>query len=274
MSGDEANPLDSYSPFDANDPERPVSPRLPSNSVISEEDEIQLLEQRLNILETQVSAQERQLQDARTTGSLEPPPNWPYFFPVIYYDLSEVCDALQGFVKQAMLGWLFMLSSFSLNFLGCLMLLRAGEATDSPGSKIALSALYLFFVVPMALDLTALAVYRLMQNDSPSPLSYFKVLIFLAVSTTFQGILTLGLESSGSCGFVTMLNLLLEGHWFIGIFGLLITLLLGSSTFIHFRLLSGLWGYYRSSEEGRNLDMRNVTATLAPLIVDSLSQNL
>jgi hypothetical protein len=277
MSADDANPLDAYSPFDAGDPERlslpPVPARASSVAALSEEEEIRLLEQRLNILETQVSTQEKQLTDARATGSIEPPPNWPYFYPIIYYDISEISEVLQAFVKQALLGWVCMAFGFALNFLGCLTLLRAGEATDSPGSKIALSALYLFFVVPMALDLTALATYRLMSDDAPTSLGYFKLFIFLGFSTLFQGILALGMESSGSCGLVTMLNLFIEGHGFIGFLALIITGLLSASTFIHYRLLTGLWAYYRGSDEGRNLDFGNVRTAITPLIVDALSQN-
>jgi hypothetical protein len=266
------NPLDNYSPFDGAPESPPVRSRAPSTSLaISEEDEIRLLEERLNILESQISTQEKQLHDARSTGSLEPPPNWPYFYPLIYYDLAEVAAPLQVFVQQAMLGWLCMSAGFSLNFLGCLTLLRAGEATDSPGSKIALSALYLFFVVPMALDLTALGVYRQMKNDSPSSLGYLKLFAFLGFSTLFQAILTLGLESSGSCGFVTMLNLFIEGHGIIGTLALVITGLLGWSTWTHYKLLTGMWVYYRGSEEGRNLDLTDVRSTIAPLIVGALA---
>jgi hypothetical protein len=270
MNDQTENPLDNYSPFDSNPTSSPVRSRASSNLAVSEEEEIRLLEERLNILESQLSTQEKQLNDARVTGSLEPPPNWPYFYPIIYYDLNDIPPLLQAFVQQAMYGWLFMAAGFSLNFIGCLLLLRAGEATDSPGSKIALSALYLFFVVPMALDLTALGVYRQMKNASPTSLGYLKLLAFLGFSTLFQAILTMGMESSGSCGFVTMLNLFVEGYSFIGLIALVITGLLGWSTWTHYKLLKGMWIYYRGSEEGRNLDMTNMRSTLTPLIVGAL----
>jgi hypothetical protein len=262
------NPLDSYSPFDANPPSTPAPPRTSSPSFgVSEEDEIRVLEERLNVLESQISNQERQLNDARSTGSLEPPPNWPYFYPLVFYDVTDIAPHLQIFAQQAMLGWLCMAAGFSLNFVGCLLLLRAGEATDSPGSKIALSALYLFFVVPMALDLTALGVYRHLKSPSPSSLGYLKLVTFVGVSTAFQAMLTLGMESSGSCGFVTMLNLFIEGHGLIGLIALVITGLLGWSTWTHYQLVTGMWAFYRGSEEGRNLDL---TSTITPLLVGAL----
>jgi hypothetical protein len=267
---EDSNPLDSYSPFDNIDSGPPASGRASYSLTISEDDEIRALEERLNVLESQVNAQEKQLDQARTTGSPEPPPNWPVYYPIIYYDLNEIPPQVQLFVHQAMTGWLCLAVGFAINFVGCLLLLRAGEATDSPGSKIALSALYLFFVVPMALDLTALAVYRLLKPGSANTLSYLKVFVFLFFSTAFQAVLTLGMESSGSCGLVTMLNLFIEGHPLIGIIALAITGLLGWSTWTHYRLLTGLWAYYRTSDEGRNIDFRDMRGTIAPLLATAI----
>jgi hypothetical protein len=265
--GDETNPLDSYSPFDGTKDESVKSPTIGADP--EEEDEIRAFEQRLNILEAQLASQESELVTARETGSLEPPANWPNFYPLVHFDIEEVPTQLRSFVTDAMFEWCAMSIAFGLNFIGCLTLLRAGDATDSPGSKIALSTLYLFLLVPLALDLIALAVYRILKSDSPSSLSYLKLFLFMGGTTFFQAILTLGLESSGSCGLITMLSLWFGGHFFIATLAVLVTGSLAFSTFLHFRLLSGLWSYYRGTADGGDLE-QTVKRTFAGAVVDAL----
>ena len=269
---DDENPLANYQPFNELDNESPVAaqPALsPTIGADAEEEEIRAMEQRVNILQAQVTAQENQFAHARETGSFEPPPNWPKFYPLIHFDIEEVPQSLRKFVTEGIFGWCLMDIAFTLNFIGCLSLLRAGEVTDSPGSKVALSALYLFLLVPLSLDLNALAVYRVLKSDSPSSLSYMKLFVFLGITTAFQCVLTFGLESSGSCGLITMINLFVSGHWFIGVIALLVTLALGMSTFVHFQLLRGLWSYYRGTEQGGNIE-QDMKRTLAVMVVDAL----
>jgi hypothetical protein len=245
MSDD--NPLQSYDPFHGGDPRSPIA--SPAGSGTADEDAtIRALEQRLNIWESQLAVQEQQLALAQRTGVIEPPANWPSFYPIVHFDPQSVPDPLRQFTDRAMLGWALMAISFALNFLGCLSLLRAGDAADSPGSKIALSALYLFLIVPIALDLNALAIYRALKTGAPSRLTFMKIFIFLGAATIFQGILTIGFETSGSCGLVTMLNLFVESHPVIGIFALVITAALAASTYVHLALLKGLWNYWRGIE--------------------------
>jgi hypothetical protein len=231
------NQLAEYDPFQA--------------STADEDLEIRRLEEKLNILESQLITQEQELEQAQRTGIIELPPNWPAFYPFVHFDPLSVPVSTRDFSNQAMFAWTLMAVAFALNFLGCVSLLRAGDSADSPGSKIALSALYLFLIVPIALDLTALAVYRALQNPSPSFLTFIKIFVFLGLSTLFQAILTLGFETSGSCGLVTMLNLFIESHVVIGMIALVITLALAVSTYFHFVLLSGLWRYWRRTEQGR-----------------------
>jgi hypothetical protein len=229
------------------------------------------MERRLNLLEAMLSQAEKRIREARETGSLEPPANWPRFYPVVFFDIHDVPEPLQRFVSEAMFGWCCMAVAFTLNFTGCLSLLRAGDAADSPGSKIALSALYLFLIVPIALDLNALTVYRTLQEPHAGRLRYIKLFIFLSICTLFQCVLALGLESSGSCGLLTMLNLFLTGHLWIGFLAALVTLFLFVSTFVHFKLLTGLWRFYRGIQPEEDLDLRNVRQSLARLVVESMN---
>jgi hypothetical protein len=266
--------LKTKSPLNADaslDPENPLDGYSPTFSLDTEDDEIAELERRLNQLEARVSQDEKRIREARETGSFEPAPNWPHFYPFIHFDLREVPEPLQRFVKEAMFGWCCMVIAFIFNFISCLSLLRAGNAADSPGSKIALSGLYLFLIVPMSLDLSALSVYRTLKDTQAGTLSYLKMFLFIAGLTLFQGILTLGLETSGSCGLITALSLFSEGHGFLGVLALIVTLFLFLSTFIHLKLLTGLWRFYRGSREGEDLDLHNVRQSLARLVVESMN---
>jgi hypothetical protein len=266
------NPIANYSPFETAESKSPQPHSIVSPPVAGdpEDEEVSKLERRLNILESQISMQEKELTEARETGMSEPPPNWPKIYPIVYFDIKEVPEALQSFVNLGMFGWCCMVVSFSLNFITCLTLLRAGDAADSPGSKIALSALYLFLLVPISLDLNALAVYRDLKSASTRAWSFAKLFIFLGLTTAYQALLTLGLESSGSCGLVAMVNLMINGHGFIGFLSLLVTAGLALSTFVHFRLFTGLWNYYRATGQGGGDIERNLKTVVAEMVVNVL----
>ncbi|OHS97536.1 hypothetical protein TRFO_36220 [Tritrichomonas foetus] len=267
------NPLDSYSPF-----ERVEDTNIPSKETASptigadpdlEDAEIRAYEQRLNILESQLNSQMDQINIARETGSTEPLPNWPKFYPLVHFDIEEVPESLRLFVSEAFYGWFIMAVAFGLNWIGCLTLIRAGNSTDSPGSKIALASLYLFIFVPLALDFDAMSVYKVLKTDTPSTMSYLKIFIFLGITTFFEGILALGLESSGSCGLITMINLFIGGHWFIGLISIIVTCSLGLSCFSHYSLFRKLWSYYRGTADGEDFQ-GNLKRTFAMAVVDYL----
>lgn len=269
---EDTNPLESYSPFEQTD--KDSTSKAPSTSPTigadpEDDDDIRAYEQRLNILESQINSQESILSNAQQTGTLEPPPNWPKFHPMVHYDIEDVPEQLRKFVSEGLYSWCLMALSFGLNWIGCLSLLHAGNSTESPGSKIALSSLYLFIVVPLALDLDAMAIYRVLKSDSPSTLSYMKMFAALGITTFFEGMLTLGLDSSGSCGLITTISLFMSGHAFLGVFSTIITASLGFTTYIQYKLLLSLWAYYKGTEQGENIQ-DNMKKTVAMMVVDSL----
>ncbi|KAH0795104.1 scamp-domain-containing protein [Histomonas meleagridis] len=272
------NPLDAYSPFEEDaeiKEERPNTKftTIGADPIIDENDdeEIRAYEQRLNILEAQLNSQATQLSIAQETGTFEEPPNFPKFYPLVHFDIEEVPLELRQYVNNALFSWCVMFISFALNWLSCLFLLGAGEATDSPGSKIALSTLYFFLVVPMAIDFDALTIYNTLKNSSPTTIAYMKIFLFLGITILFEGILTLGLESSGSCGLITMISLFVSGHPVIGIFSLLVTLGLGAATYLHFRLFMSLWSYYKGTEQGADIQ-NDMKRTLTNIVVDALQK--
>jgi hypothetical protein len=263
--------LQGYDPFQGSEVGSFETPAPISSSSVDDLD-IRRFEEHLNVWESQLITQEQQLEQVQRTGIIEPPPNWPSFYPFVNFDPLAVPEPLRNFAKRAMFSWTLMAVTFALNFLGCVSLLRAGDSSDSPGSKIALSALYLFLIVPIALDLTALAVYRALQNPNPSSLTFVKVFLFLGTSTLFQAVLTLGFESSGSCGLVTMLNLFFGSHMMIGMLALVVTLGLALSTYFHFALLNGLWGYWRGTDQGWGDLEVGAKQLVANTIITALSQ--
>jgi len=273
MTDPESNPLENYSPFEH--PEQDTRPKkLPSRSYtptpVSEDDdeEIRAYEQRLNVLESRLNAQETQLAVAQESGLIEPPANWPKFYPLVHFDVEEVAPALQSYAHQAMFSWCMMVISFTLNWLCCLTLLKAGDVSTSPGSKIALSSLYLFVIVPLALDLAALSIYRALKDD-PSSFTYLKIFATLGFAMAFEGTLSLGLDSSGSCGLITMLTLYEKGYWIIGFIAILVTASFSYTTYLHYKLLVGLWKYYKGTEQGSSLET-DVKKSLAVMVVEAL----
>jgi len=261
------NPLDNYSPFD--DDEKASTPKDVPAAEVNDDDEdaeIRAYEARLNALESRINAQETQLSVAQENGLAEPPANWPPFYPLVYYDPEEVPPALRDYVNAAMFDWYYMVIAFSINFITSLCLLRAGDSISSPGSKIALASLYLFVIVPLSLDLSSLAIYRAMKNE-PSYLTYAKVFVVLFALTIFEGFLTLGLDSSGGCGLISTLLLFGGAHWFLGFLGIITTAAFALCTFRHFKLGTGIWKYYKSTDEGKNWEDKTKSAA-ANILID------
>jgi hypothetical protein len=169
--------LDHYSPFDepASPSEPPPLPQvlidpsparrsLPSRSSTLTEEQLRAYEDRLNILEESINTQELHFRDSGRLSTAEPPPNWPRCYPLVHYNIEDVPESNRLFVYSALFAWVLMAIAFALNWLGCLALISVNDTSiESPGSKIALSSLYLFIVVPLALDLDAISVYRALQ---------------------------------------------------------------------------------------------------------------
>ena len=223
----EEDPLDSYSPFDSttkssnfdNFKTNYESPTFSAEDDIDDET-IRELEQRINQMESKINAQEIRIQNA-TVAQL--PPNWPAFYPVIHFDLEEVSSLLRPYAKDAMICWVIFAIAMFLNWFGCLFLLGVNESEiSSPGSKITLSTLYLLILTPLLMEFNFLSVYRALKDEASS-LTYIKIFLSLGFTFCFELVLSLGFDSSGSVGLITMINLFIIKHWFIGILALLAT---------------------------------------------------
>lgn len=278
---EESNPLDSYSPFDnpneANQPTESFSVNSPSISASYPKDdeiddeELRALEQRVNQMESKINAQQLKIQNAISGNQL--PPNWPSFYPIIHFDTDEVPALLRPFAKDAMLCWVVMSLSLFLNWIGCFSLLGVKEnEISSPGSKIALSTLYLIVLTPLLMEFNFLSVYRVLKTEASS-ISYLKIFISIGITIAFLSILALGFDSSGSVGLVTMINLFIIKHWGIGLFSILVTLFLGFSALFYFKLIVELWHYFRGTEQGDHME-NDLRTGIMGLASDVLSRTV
>ncbi|KAK8836008.1 hypothetical protein M9Y10_040207 [Tritrichomonas musculus] len=241
---------------------------FPSSSVLDNidssapltEDQIREYEENLDLLEHQINQLENSNENSRRNGinygpnEAELPPNWPKFYPIIHFDIDEVRENLRNYVKEGFLCWFVMIGSFLLNWIGTLSLLSVENTIKSPGSKIALSSIYLFILVPLALDLNTMSVYRAMKQSSIYTFTYIKIFLALGFTCLFEFMLTLGLDSSGSVGLISTIDLLVHKNFGCGIFGIFVTVSLGASLFLHINFLRKLWKYYRGTEEGGNME--------------------
>lgn len=270
--------LDNYSPFTDKDgfdelPEVKTAKKpLVSPTTMQKDDEItqemlDQMEQRLNIMEEDINNQEQRT--GNTPGFLyEPEANWPRFYPLVHFDINEVDVAHRPYVTEAFFTWVCMTISYFLNFIACLCLLSTGDATESPGTKVTLSALYFFFFCPIALDLDALSIYRALKT-APSTLAFTKIFICLAATIIFEFVLFLGMETSGSVGLITTIDLFVNKCVGTGIFGVLVSICFGVTIFLTSKLLIKLWKFFRGTEEGGHMD-QNLKLTVAQFVVDTL----
>lgn len=261
-----------------------ASATIPSSSVLDSidtsspltEEQLREYEENLNLLEDQIAQLENSNENDRRNGGFrggpteaELPPNWPKFYPIVHFDIDEVGENLRNYVKGAFLCWIVMAVSFLMNWIGTLSLLSVENTIKSPGSKIALSSIYLFILVPLALDLNAMSVYRAMKQSTIYTFTYLKIFLALGFTCLFEFMLTLGMDSSGSVGLISTIDLLIHGNTGCGVFGVFVTLALGASLFMHSVFFRKLWKYYRGTEEGGHMETdirRSVAGYLTRLV--------
>ena len=272
--------LDNYSPFDDDPlgqlPELEKDKKKPENydsPVVSNGEEItqemlDQMEKRLDLMEHDIELQESNQSTSADLGFFEPEPNWPKFYPIVHFDINEVDTAYRPYVNSAFFAWIVMAVTFLLNFIGTLLLLTTGTVFDSPGTKIAFSALYFFLVVPLALNLDAVSVYKAMKT-APSTLTYTKIFISLSLTFVFEFVLFLGFDDSGSLGIITTIKLFSKSFVGLGFFGIIITACMGISSFLTVKLFISLWRFFRGTEEGGNMQ-QNLKVSVAQFVVDTL----
>jgi hypothetical protein len=278
--------LQNYSPFDqpeegdanqelpqiAIEPEnrgKVTPPLAPAAGVLTTE-ELAAYEERLNILEHSLNNREGQARDAGRAASTEPEPNWPKFYPIIHYDITTVPERLRTFVHEAFACWFVMCLAFGLNWIICICLISVSDdSITSPGSKIALSSLYFFILVPLALDLDTMAVYHVLQG-SGSTFAYLKIFISVGISCIFEFFLMLGLDDSGSVGLISAIDLMSNHHWAVGIFGVFVTLLFLLALLLHGKFMVRFWTFYRGTEEGEHMET-NLRTSVAEYVIERMT---
>ena len=112
--------LDNYSPFDGENEDMPPLKRQEriSNNKMEKEltaEEIEELERKLDLLEHNINTQEGDLQTRSV--NFEPQPNWPSFYPVVYFEINDVTDELKPYVHEAFFCWCVMAKTFCLKLI-------------------------------------------------------------------------------------------------------------------------------------------------------------
>jgi len=279
--------LDNYSPFEdpQDEPDQPapqaevrIDPphpgRLPTPSPAARpaatltEEQLQAYEERLNALENTITGREAQL---RESGRMtDPAANWPKCYPVVYFNINDVPERQRPYVHQALFAWLLMAIAFFCNWIGCLCLIKVSDdSIESPGSKIALSSLYLFILMPLALDLDAMSVYRALQG-APMTFPFLKIFAALSISGIFELVMFLGLNDSGSVGLISTIDLFVGKYVGLGAWGALVTGLFLVSLLLHMRLLRQLWKFYRGAADAATME-NDVRRGLTEFVVQTLA---
>lgn len=275
--------LDSYSPFtDGSDPELPstnqplnsgsslapqIDVKLDDTGIITKES-IEEYQARLDYLERSLQQEEENLA-TQINNDDEPAANWPRFYPIVYFNIEDIPENLRVFVRESFFCWFCMLGTFGLNWIVTLSLLSTkADIVTSPGSKIALSSLYLFMIVPLALDVDNLAIYRALRKPV-NTLTYVKIFLFLIITMIFELFQFIGSQNSGSVGLICTISAFTSGHIAVGVFSLFVTIGYAGTIFSQSYLLQKLWRFYRGTEEGGNMES-SLKHNIAGFVVDTL----
>ncbi|CEH17618.1 Secretory carrier membrane protein [Ceraceosorus bombacis] len=162
--------------------------------------------------------------------------NWPFFFPLIYHDISsEIPPASQQVVTHLYWLWLLLLATLIVNVVACVFLIGRG----ADGIKdIITSAIYL----PVIGVLSFLTWYRPIYNGFMKEHSIFYYLYFVCgFHLVFSLYLVLGIPATGSAGLMnTIYSFTDDNHRSIvaGILGIIVTIGFAAQG------LGNLW-YYR-----------------------------
>jgi len=210
MSSYSENPFASSHSLDAN----PFDDPAPSQADAARLEAIRQREADLERRERELSERAEQLKHHGKN-------NWPFFFPLIYHDISvEIPEASRPLITRLYQLWLVLLGTLILNMIACIFILIAGSLDG--GRDVGASIGYLF-IIPLT---SFLLWYRPIYNGymKEQALYYYFYFFFCGFHLLFSVYMIIGVPSTGSAGLIQTIQMFSNQHWVAAILGLLATI--------------------------------------------------
>ncbi|KIY72155.1 scamp-domain-containing protein [Cylindrobasidium torrendii FP15055 ss-10] len=202
------NSLD-QNPFD--DPNPPAATRQDSDARLEQirqrEAELERREQELNQRAEQIKHHGKN--------------NWPFFFPLIYHDISvELPDQWKPLITRLYQLWMVLGVTLIINFIACIFILVSGSRDG--GRDVGASIGYLIIMPPLSFLLWYRPIYNGYMKEQA--LYYYLFFFFCGWHILFSVYMIIGVLSTGSAGLVQMVQMFVGHHWAAAVLGLVSTI--------------------------------------------------
>eukprot|EP01119_Soliformovum_irregulare_P009176 TRINITY_DN22365_c0_g1_i1.p1 TRINITY_DN22365_c0_g1~~TRINITY_DN22365_c0_g1_i1.p1 ORF type:complete len:347 (-),score=88.02 TRINITY_DN22365_c0_g1_i1:25-1035(-) len=170
-------------------------------NLASREAELRRREEELNRREAQLNEREKAV-SKQSGGKLVRPPNWPFFKPFLYQNISldSPTASTRKLLRMAYVGWLASLVVLVWNFICMLTLL----VTNGIVGDFIISILY-GVVLPVIWFFIFRTLYRAVRKSKASVYIIFWIFFVLEIASTIM--FTIGLKGGGAGGIFWMVSL-------------------------------------------------------------------
>ncbi|KAJ3869974.1 scamp family-domain-containing protein [Lentinula novae-zelandiae] len=165
--------------------------------------------------------------------------NWPFFFPLIYHDISvEIPEASRPLINRLYQLWLVLLGTLVLNMIACIFILIAGSSDG--GRDVGAAIGYLFIITVTSFLLWYRPIYNGYMKEQA--LYYYFYFFFCGFHLLFSVYMIIGVpryptlkvfrgncsprlpfSSTGSAGLIQTIQMFAGHHWVAAILGLVAT---------------------------------------------------
>ncbi|KAF9053737.1 scamp-domain-containing protein [Hymenopellis radicata] len=147
--------------------------------------------------------------------------NWPPFFPLIFHSIpEEIPDASQPLITRLYQLWLVLLGTLILNMIACIFILIAGSSDG--GRDVGASIGYLFTISALSFLLWYRPIYNGYMKEQA--LYYYLYFFFGGFHLLFSIYMIIGVPSTGSAGFIQMIQMFVGHHWAAAVLSLVATI--------------------------------------------------
>ncbi|KAF9075234.1 scamp family-domain-containing protein [Rhodocollybia butyracea] len=204
MVGDyNENPFASSHSLDANPFDDPVAQVDPTAL-----DTIRQREAELDRRERELNARAEQIKHHGKS-------NWPFFFPLIYHDISdEIPEASRYLITRLYQLWLVLLGTLILNMIACIFILIAGSPDG--GRDVGAAIGYLFIISATSFLLWYRPIYNGYMKEQA--LYFYFYFFFCGFHLLFS------LYITGSAGLIQTVQMFANHHWVAAVLGLVATI--------------------------------------------------
>lgn len=200
----------------------------------------------INDTKISIKKQKISLHYIEKKGSCFYNPNWPTFFPIFHYDISEVSFQYRHLLNKAYFCWKSFLIVLIMNSICCILTMNAPKLINIYEPNLFISILYVIILPLISFDMVNISIFEMILIPYDKIIKR-KTLFLIFLNCFLIFFLALGIRYSGSNGIIMLIDLCLEDKWIASFFSCIITFSFLSVFLLYFQLFTSVLFEYTES---------------------------